>query len=74
MFVAYLIVLITQYYTDYNFSPVQSIAHASKSGHATNIITGMSVGLESTALPIAVISIAILITFNLWKMAVSDYL
>jgi len=63
--VSFLFVAITQYYTDYNFGPVQSIASSSQMGHATNIITGLSVGLESTGLPVIVISIAIISSFYL---------
>lgn len=63
--VSFLFVAITQYYTDYNFSPVQSIAASSQMGHATNIITGMSVGLESTGLPIIVISFGIISSYYL---------
>lgn len=55
----------TQYYTDYNYYPVQSIAKSSKMGHATNIITGMSVGLESTGLPIIIICTAVLLSYYL---------
>jgi len=44
---------------------VQSIAHSSQTGHATNIITGLSVGLESTGLPVIVISIAIISAYYL---------
>lgn len=62
--VSFLFVAITQYYTDYNYGPVQSISRSSVTGHATNIITGLSVGLESTGLPVIVISIAILISVN----------
>jgi Na+/H+-translocating membrane pyrophosphatase len=58
--VAFMFVLITQYYTDYNYGPVQSIAKSSEMGHATNIITGLSVGLESTGLPVLLISSAII--------------
>lgn len=58
--VSFLYVLMTQYYTDYTFGPVQSIAASSQMGHATNIITGLSVGLESTGMPVIVISIAII--------------
>jgi Na+/H+-translocating membrane pyrophosphatase len=57
--VSYLFVRMTQYYTDYTYGPVKSIAKSSLMGHATNIITGLSVGLESTGMPIIVISISI---------------
>jgi len=66
--VSFLFVRITQYYTDYNYAPVQSIAHSSQTGHATNIITGLSVGLESTGLPVLVISVAIISSFYLGEM------
>ena len=63
--VSFLFVMITQYYTDYNYGPVQSIAASSQMGHATNIITGLSVGLESCGLPVIVISIAIISAYYL---------
>jgi inorganic pyrophosphatase len=63
--VSFLFVIITQYYTDYNYGPVQSIAKSSQMGHATNIITGLSVGLESTGLPVIVISIAVISSYYL---------
>lgn len=63
--VSFLIVLITQYYTDYQYGPVQSISSSSQMGHATNIITGLSVGLESCGLPVIVISIAIISAYYL---------
>jgi H(+)-translocating pyrophosphatase len=58
-------VWITQYYTEYRYRPVQMIANASTTGHATNIIAGISVGLESTALPTLVISSAIIAAYKL---------
>ena len=60
-----LIVMITEYYTGTNFRPVKSIAAASVTGHGTNVIQGLAVSLESTALPALVIIVGILVTYNL---------
>jgi len=53
-------VYITQYYTEYKYRPVKSIAEASETGPATNVIAGISVGMETTAVPVLVMGAAIL--------------
>lgn len=60
-----LIVVITEYYTGTNFRPVQSIAKASVTGHGTNVIQGLAVSMESTALPALVIMAGIVIAYGL---------
>jgi K(+)-stimulated pyrophosphate-energized sodium pump len=60
-----LIVMITEYYTGTGFRPVKAVARASVSGHGTNVIQGLAVSLEATALPAIVIIAAIVITFKL---------
>jgi K(+)-stimulated pyrophosphate-energized sodium pump len=60
-----LIIWITEYYTGTNFRPVQSIAAASVTGHGTNVIQGLAISLESTALPALVIIAGILVTYSL---------
>ncbi len=60
-----LIIVITDYFTSTSFSPVKSIAQASTTGHATNIIAGLAVGQISTALPVIAISFSILISYIL---------
>ena len=59
-----LIIWITEYYTGTNFRPVQSIAKASVTGHGTNVIQGLAISLESTALPALVIIAGILVTYG----------
>jgi K(+)-stimulated pyrophosphate-energized sodium pump len=56
-------VIITEYYTSKSYRPVKEIAKASKSGHGTNVIMGLAMGMESTALPIAVIVAGIISAF-----------
>lgn len=58
-------VFITQYYTEYRYRPVLSIAEASQTGAATNIIAGLAVGMESTVMPVITISIAIVASYYL---------
>ncbi len=58
------LVVITEYYTSTAFRPVRSIAAASETGHGTNIIQGLAVSLESTALPVVVICIGIFLSFH----------
>ena len=60
-----LIGLITEYYTSKEYRPVKEIANAAKTGAGTNLIQGLAVGLESTALPALVIVAAIAVSFSL---------
>src|SRR5271167_1737519 len=60
---SFLFVRITEYYTETRFRPVQSIAEASLTGPATNIIQGLAVGMETPALPVIVISAALLLSY-----------
>jgi K(+)-stimulated pyrophosphate-energized sodium pump len=62
-------VFITQYYTEYKYRPVKSIAEASQTGPATNILAGISVGLECTAIPALVMGAALLGSYYLGKSA-----
>jgi K(+)-stimulated pyrophosphate-energized sodium pump len=60
---SFLFVWITQYYTEYRYRPVRTIAEASQTGAATNIIAGFAVGLECTALPVLTISAALMLSY-----------
>ncbi len=68
------LVFITEYYTSYVYRPVISIAKASTTGHGTNIIQGLAISMESTALPVLVICAGILISYmcaGLYGIAIS---
>src|SRR3546814_15285411 len=60
-----LLVVITEYYTGTNFRPVRSIAKASETGHGTNVIQGLAISLESTALPTFVIVVAVITAYQI---------
>ena len=60
----FVVVLITNYYTSTEYSPVRKIAEASRTGHATNIIAGLAIGMQATALPVLFIGASILLSYN----------
>jgi K(+)-stimulated pyrophosphate-energized sodium pump len=60
-----LLVGITEYYTGTRWNPVKAIARASQTGHATNIIEGLAIGMQATALPVIVIAVGILLANHL---------
>jgi K(+)-stimulated pyrophosphate-energized sodium pump len=65
LFITGLIIWITEYYTGTNYRPVKSIAKSSETGHGTNVIQGLAISMEATALPTLVIVAGIIIAFKL---------
>ena len=59
------IVVVTEYYTGTNYKPVKSVAAASESGHGTNVIQGLAVSMEATAIPVLIIVFGIIATYSL---------
>lgn len=67
------IVYVTQYYTSGSWRPVREIAQASTTGPATNIITGLSIAMETTAMPVVAIVVSLLGAFGLGQMAAPEF-
>ena len=63
--ITFLIVMITEYYTGTKYRPVKSVAKASESGHGTNVIQGLAVSMEATAIPALIIVVGIVLTYSL---------
>ena len=72
MVTSFLFVRITEYYTETRYRPVQSIANASLTGPATNIISGLAVGMETPAMPVVVISAALLLSYYFGVRGLAD--
>jgi len=70
---SYIYVWVTQYYTEYRYRPVRSIADSCKTGPATTILSGFSVGLESSAIPVVVISFALVLAYWLGEKGLVHY-
>src|SRR5204863_4765930 len=64
LLVTFLLVAITEFYTGTRWGPVKSISKASQTGHATNIIEGLAVGMQATALPVVVLAAGILVAHH----------
>jgi K(+)-stimulated pyrophosphate-energized sodium pump len=64
LIITFALVAITEYYTGTRWGPVKSISRASQTGHATNIIEGLAVGMQATALPVLVIAIGIVAAYE----------
>jgi K(+)-stimulated pyrophosphate-energized sodium pump len=64
LIVTFLLVAITEYYTGTRWNPVKAIAKSSQTGHATNIIEGLAIGMQATALPVIVIAAGILVAHH----------
>jgi K(+)-stimulated pyrophosphate-energized sodium pump len=62
--ITFALVAITEYYTGTRWGPVKSISRASQTGHATNIIEGLAVGMQATALPVIVIAVGIVAAYE----------
>jgi K(+)-stimulated pyrophosphate-energized sodium pump len=71
---SYAFVWITQYYTEYRYRPVKWIADSCQTGPATTIISGLSVGMECTALPILIISAALMLTYKFGQLGMLSVL
>jgi K(+)-stimulated pyrophosphate-energized sodium pump len=69
---AFLFVWITEYYTESRYRPVRSIAEASLTGPATNIISGLAVGMETPAMPVIVISASLLLSYYFGVRGLAD--
>jgi K(+)-stimulated pyrophosphate-energized sodium pump len=72
--VTLLLVAVTEYYTSYAYRPVISIAKASETGHGTNVIQGLAVSMEATAVPVVIICVGILTSYmyaGLYGIAIS---
>jgi K(+)-stimulated pyrophosphate-energized sodium pump len=65
LIVTFLLVAITEFYTGTRWGPVKAIAKASQTGHATNIIEGLAVGMQATAAPVIVIAAGILVAHHI---------
>ena len=65
LIVTFLLVAITEFYTGTRWNPVKSISKASQTGHATNIIAGLAVGMQATAAPVIVIAAGILVAYEI---------